>query len=496
MTAYDRLTSRFARIATVGEAISMLSWDASVMMPPGGAAARGDQLAVLSGLVHELTTSSAVADDLAEAQQAPPADPWQAANLQLLRHRYLHAVALPSDLVEAQSRANSACESVWRRARPASDFAAVRPSLEVVVRLLRESSVALGEAFKMAPYDALMDGYQRGIGVADVEPIFAEYERFLADSLPRAEAIQAARGPGKPLPGLFPVEAQEALCRRLSAAAGLDYNRARLDRSAHPFSGGTPTDTRITSRYDEHDCFQSIMGVMHETGHALYETGLPPDHTHQPVGEAAGMGMHESQSLLIELQVCRSDAYLFWLGPQLHAEFGGDAELYSAENLGRLLRHVERGFIRVESNEVTYPAHVILRFRLERALIAGDLTVRDLPGAWNEGMQALLGIAPPDDRRGCLQDIHWYDGAFGYFPSYTLGAMAAAQFMAAIRADVPDLDASIARGDLSSLLGWVRREVHGRANLLGFNDLMRAATGKPLDAQAFEAHLTARYLTA
>lgn len=495
MTAYDRLAGRFARIATVGEAISMLNWDASVMMPPGGAAARGDQLAVLSGIAHELTVHPALAEELAAAEADPPVDPWEAANLALMRHRYAQAVALPADLVEAQSRANTACESVWREARTHSDFARVRPYLEEVVRLVREQGAALGQAFGMAPYDALMDLYQRGITAADVEPIFSAYEVFLADALPKAEALQAARGRATPLSGPFPIDVQEALCRRLSAAAGLDYAHARLDRSAHPFSGGTPTDTRITSRYSTDECFQSLMGVMHETGHALYEAGLPQAYARQPVGEAAGMAAHESQSLLIELQVCRSDAWLSWLGPQLHAEFGGDPALYRAENLGRLLRHVERGFIRVEANEVTYPAHVILRFRLERALIAGDLAVADLPGAWNEGFAALLGITPPDDRRGCLQDIHWYDGAFGYFPSYTLGAMAAAQIMAAIRRDLPDLDASLAAGDLSGLLGWLRREIHGRANRLGFNELMQAATGAPLNAQAFEAHLTARYLT-
>jgi carboxypeptidase Taq len=496
MTAYDRLRARFARIATVNEASSMLRWDASVMMPPGGAEARGEQLAVLSGLAHELATAPALADDLAEAEAAQPAEPWAAANLALMRHSQRQATALPPDLVEAQSRANSACESVWREARNTSDFAAVRPYLEEVVRLSREASVALGEALGLSPYDALMDLYQRGIGAADVEPIFSAYECFLADALPRAEAIQAARGAARPLPGPFPVPLQEALCRRLSEAAGLDYRHARLDSSAHPFSGGTPTDTRITSRYTEDECFQSIMGVMHETGHALYEAGLPRDHARQPVGEAAGMAAHESQSLLIELQVCRGDAYLSWLGPQLHGAFGGEAALYTADHLGRLLRRVERGFIRVESNEVTYPAHVILRFRLERALMAGDLAVADLPGAWNEGMQSLLGITPPDDRRGCLQDIHWYDGAFGYFPSYTLGAMAAAQIMAAIRRAVPDLDEAVAHGDLSPLLGWVRREIHGRANLLGFNELMVAATGKPLEAADFTAHLTDRYLTA
>ena len=284
MTAYDRLAAHFARIATVGEAIAMLSWDASVMMPPGGAATRGDQLAVLSGLVHELTTARQLGDDLAEAEQAPPAEPWAAANLRLMRHRYLQSVALPSDLVEARSRANSACESIWRVARPASDFDSVRPALEEVVRLTREAGVALGEAFQLSPYDALMDGFQRGVRAVDVEPIFAEYAAFLGEALPQAEAIQAARGLGKPLQGPFPVGVQEALCQRLSAAAGLDYSHARLDRSAHPFSGGTPADIRITSRYSEDECFQSLMGVMHETGHALYEEGLPHHHARQPVG--------------------------------------------------------------------------------------------------------------------------------------------------------------------------------------------------------------------
>ncbi|HEX3982944.1 MAG TPA: carboxypeptidase M32, partial [Acidisoma sp.] len=463
MTAYDRLAARFARIATVQEAISMLHWDASVMMPPGGAAARGEQLAVLSGLAHELATAPMLADDLAEAEADPPSEPWAAGNLDLMRHRRHQARALPPDLVEAQSRASSACESVWRDARSASDFATVQPYLEEVVRLTRGAAQALGDEFGMAPYDTLMDLYQRGIGTADAEPIFSAYEIFLADALPRAEAIQAAHGPATSLPGPFPIPLQEALCRKLSEAAGLDYRHARLDTSAHPFIGGTPTDTRITSRYTEDECFQAIMGVMHETGHALYEAGLPQPHARQPVGEAAGMAAHESQSLLVELQVCRGDAYLSWLGPQLQAAFGGDPALYGTDNLGRLLRRVERGFIRVEANEVTYPAHVILRFRLERALIAGDLHVTDLPGAWNEGMQALLGITPPDDRRGCLQDIHWYDGAFGYFPSYTLGAMAAAQIMAAIRGAIPDVDAAIATGDLAPLRGWVRQEIHGRA---------------------------------
>ncbi|UFN51219.1 carboxypeptidase M32 [Roseomonas sp. OT10] len=492
--AYSRLKARFARIGALGEAGAMLGWDASAMMPEGGGAARGEQLATLAGLSHELLVAPQVADDLAAA--AAPDDAWEQANLALMRRSWQRAAALPGELVEATSRANSACEKVWRKARASSDFPLVRPLLEEVVRLQRENAAALSDALGLSPYDALMDGYQRGIGAADVEPIFAAYEAFLRDALPRAEAIQA-RKPAAVMPqGPFAAEVQRALCRRLSERVGLDYSHARLDESLHPFCGGTPTDVRITTRYDESDFASAMLGVLHETGHAMYERGLPEAWARQPVGEAAGMAAHESQSLIVEMQASRSDAFLSWLGPELSACFGGDPAAYAPANLSRLYRHVERGFIRVDADELTYPAHVILRFRLERALIGGDLAVADLPGAWAEGLRGLLGIAPPDDARGCLQDIHWHDGAFGYFPSYTLGAMAAAQLMAAARAALPGLDSALGQGDFGPLMGWLRVSVHARASLLGFQELMVAATGKPLDPAAFTDHLRARYLEA
>jgi len=493
MTAYARLTARFSRIATIGEASSVLGWDASAMMPPGGGAARGDQLAVLAGLAHGLLTAPEAADDLAQAHAG--VDEWDVANLGLMRHAHTRATAVPADLVEAQARANSACEKVWREARRTSDFAAVSPYLVEVVSLVRQTADAMAPALGLSPYDALMDGFQRGIGAADVAPVFARYETFLRDALPRAEERQARQSPPVPLHGVFPADRQEGLCRHLSARAGLEFDHARLDRSTHPFCGGTPTDVRITTRYDEADPAQALMGVLHETGHALYERGLPAGYARQPVGEAAGMAAHESQSLIIEMQSCRSDPFLAWLGPELHGAFGGEAGPYAPANLSRLWRRVGRGFIRVDADEMTYPAHVILRFRLEQALVAGDLQVADLPGAWRDGMMALLGVAPPDDARGCLQDIHWYDGGFGYFPSYTLGAMAAAQLMAAARRDVYGLDAGLGCGDLGPLVAWLRLHVHSQGSRLGFNDLLREASGKPLDPTDFEAHLTSRYLT-
>jgi carboxypeptidase Taq len=495
MTAYDRLAARFARIATISECSSMLGWDAATMMPPGGGAARGDQLAVLAGLSHALLSSPETGDDLAEAEEeAADIGPWREANLELMRHAYVRATAMPVALVEAQARANSSCEKVWREARRQSDFSLVRPHLEEVVRLTREAAAALSPAVGLAPYDALMDGFQRGVTAAEVSPIFANYEAFLSWALPRAEERQARLPPPTRPKGPFPIAVQEALCRRLAERLGLDFAYARLDRSAHPFSGGTPSDVRITSRYDESDFTQAVLAVVHETGHALYERGLPQEWARQPVGEAAGMAAHESQSLIIEMQACRSDDFLSWLGPELRAAFGGDADAYEPTNLARLWRRVARGFIRVDADEMTYPAHVILRFRLEQALIAGDLATRDLPAAWNEGFEALLGLTPPDDRSGCLQDIHWYDGAFGYFPSYTLGAMAAAQLMAAARRAEPQIDARLSEGDVSPLLGWLREKVHRQGSLLSFNDLLRNATESQLDPAYFQAHLTARYL--
>lgn len=490
MNAYTRLTEIFARKALLDEAAAVLSWDAAAMMPAGGASARGEQMANLAGLSHELLTAPEIAENLAYA--TAPNDGRAAANLALMREAHARATALPRRLIEARTIACSKAETIWRQARPASDFAVVKDALSEVFALTREAACILGEALSMSPYDALMSQYQRGITSAEAATVFARYEAFLATALPHAEAVQASRG-ATPLPeGHFPAEIQEALCRKLSAAAGLDFGQARLDRSAHPFCGGTPRDIRITTRYDEADPLSAITGVLHETGHALYEQNLPRGLARQPVGENAGMAVHESQSLIVEMQAVRGDAYLGFLAPLLSEAF----EIpFTVAGLKRRLRHVERSFIRVEADEMTYPAHVLLRFRLEQALLSGDLAVADLPGAWADGLRVLLGIIPPNDRLGCLQDIHWYDGLVGYFPSYTLGAMAAAQLMAAARREIPDLDTDFAQGHLTALTSWLTTHIHNQGAERGYHELLETATGSPLDVSFFESHLTARYLT-
>lgn len=488
MTAYTDLTSKFARIACLDEAAAVLSWDAAAMMPEGGAQARGEQMATLAGLSHELLSSPEIGELLLHAKVQGA---WESENVTLMRNAHIRATALPVDLVEASVRANRACETIWRQARRDSDFPAVTTALAEVIRLTRESAEILGQALSLSPYNALMSQYQRGVTAEDVTPVFARYEKFLHQALPRAEALQAQRAGESLPPGPYPQAAQEALARHLATTAGLNFASARLDTSAHPFCGGTPTDVRITTRYDESDFASALLGVLHETGHALYEQNLPRDWAHQPVGSSAGMAVHESQSLLIEMQAVRSDQFLAFLAPLCAQAFD---KPISAPALKRRVRHVERSFIRVEADELTYPAHVLLRFRLEQALLCGDLTVPDLPAAWNDGFYSLLGLTPPDDRRGCLQDIHWYDGAIGYFPSYTLGAMAAAQLMAAARRAAPGLDDALAQGNISCLTAWTREHIHAKGALLGYNELLRQATGEPLNPSYFEAHLTTRYL--
>ena len=494
-TAYARLEARFRRLHALREAAGVLHWDMSAMMPAGGAEARTEQLAALDVTCHELLAAPDVADLLAEAEvRADGLGPWQRANLGEMRREWRHATALDAGLVEALSKAEKRSEMVWRKARPESDFQAVLEPLGALLGLVRQAAAAKAEVLDCPLYEALLDTYEPGGSTARIDPVFDAYAAFLPDFLEAVLSRQAAGGPPLPLAGPFPVARQEALGHRLMAAVGFDFEHGRLDTSLHPFCGGVPDDVRITTRYDEADFSSALMAVLHETGHALYERGLPADWRLQPVGQARGMSVHESQSLLIEMQACRGPEFIGFAAPLIREAFGTDGPAWQADNLTRHYLRVERGFIRVDADEVTYPAHVILRTRLERAMLAGDLALADLPGAWNEGMEELLGVRPPDDRQGCLQDIHWYDGAWGYFPTYTLGAMSAAQLYAAAVAAVPEIPEAIGRGDFAPLLGWLREKVHSQGSLLSTDELLTAATGRPLDPEVFKAHLRARYL--
>jgi carboxypeptidase Taq len=502
-SAYRQMESHWRRMSQLGDAVSALHWDQSVMMPPGGAAARAEQIATLRVLRHEMMTEQRLDALLVEAEaevanvssgDESSLDPWRAANVREMRRRWVHANAVPVDLVAAMSRAGSQCETIWREARAKSDFESVRPALGAVLELTKQVAAAKSEALGCNEYDALLDSFEPGGRSKNIDAVFDNYAKFLPDFLDdvlvRQNAAPATTAPDGP----FLLEQQKALCRHMAETVGFDFNEGRLDESLHPFSTGVPEDSRITTRFEADDYTFALMGVLHETGHAMYERGRPAEWRHQPVGEARGMVLHESQSLIVEMQACRSRAFHQWAAPTHQGAFGGVGDAWEADNLYRRAIHVERGFIRVDADEVTYPAHVILRYRLERSLLSGDLTLRDLPGAWNDGLKALLNATPPDDRRGCLQDIHWYDGAWGYFPTYTLGAMAAAQFFESACTQTPDILDGLRRGDFTPLMSWLREHVHSKASSLSTNDVIETATGRPLDDASFKRHLRARYL--
>ena len=494
MTAYSDLEARFRRMSALGEAAGVLHWDRAVLMPEGGAEARSDQLAALAMTRHEMITDDLLSDLLDQATDDVADDPWCAANLAEMRRDQLHACAVPADLVEALSTEGLACEMLWRAARAKSDFSLVAPKLAEVLALVRQSADAKAEALGVTPYEALMDQYEPGARVAHIDALFAGLAEFLPDFIEAVLVRQSKRVDALPLGGPFAIEAQRALGMRLMERLGFDFDRGRLDISLHPFCGGVPDDVRITTRYDEGDFTQSLMGVLHETGHALYEMGLPVDWRHQPVGGARGMALHESQSLLIEMQACRSREFITFAAPLMRDAFGGEGAAWGVDNLYRHYTRVARSLIRVDADEVTYPAHVILRYRLERALIAGDMKVDDIPGAWNDAMKDLLHITPPDDADGCLQDIHWFDGTFGYFPTYTMGALAAAQLFDAAHRAEPGIPQAISEGNFGPLVGWMGEHIHRRASSASTQDMITEATGAPLGINAFRRHLTARYL--
>jgi carboxypeptidase Taq len=494
MNAYVRLEERFRRFALVREAEAILQWDWSTMMPPGAAEERAEQITELKTIQHGILADPEVTDLLDAADSADGLDDWQRANLREMRRTWIHRAAIGADLVAARAKAEMTCETAWRRAREEDDFAAVRPFLEEVLSLVREVAAVKAEKLGCTPYDALIDQYEPGFTTADIDAAFGDLPEFLPVFLQQVLEKQAAETLVTWPDGPFPVAKQRALGRRLMGSLGFDFKRGRLDTSLHPFSGGAPDDHRITTRYNKDDFTESLMGVLHETGHALYEDGLPREWRHQPVGEARGMGIHESQSLLVEMQVCRSRAFIGFAAPMIREAFGGEGPAWEADNLYRIYKEVHPGLIRVDADEVTYSLHIFLRYELERALISGGLAVADLPDAWSEGMRRWLGVTPPDDRDGCLQDIHWYDGALGYFPSYTIGAMAAAQFFDAAERDDADIVPGIARGDFKPLFGWLRANVHSRGSALTTGELIEAATGAALCDKAYKRHLHVRYL--
>lgn len=486
------LIATFQRLHHLRHLAAIAGWDQAAMMPTKGNEARAEAMAQLKAMMHQALTDAALPSQFSAAENAVTTED-DVASVREMRRQWELPSRLPQRLVEAQSLAAARCEHAWRAQRKANDWKGFLPNLLEVVTLAREEAKLLADATGKRPYEALMDKFEPGMGEQRIEQLFGEVKTWLPGLIEKViakqqtETVLAAAGP-------FNIAAQRALGLEVMGLLGFDFEGGRLDISTHPFCGGVPEDVRITTRYTEADFAPSLMGIIHETGHARYEQNLPRDTLHLPVGRARSMGIHESQSLSFEMQLARSRAFAGVLAPLLRKHFG-DQPAFDPDNLYRLWTRVKRGLIRVDADEVTYPAHVILRYEIERALVEGAIEPDDIPALWDEKMQALLGLDSRGNYKdGCLQDVHWTEGAFGYFPSYTLGAMYAAQWFAAIRRETPDLDARIATGDLNPVFDWMNGNIWSQASLWPTPELVQRASGEALNPQHFRRHLETRYL--
>lgn len=491
--SFAKLDELGHRLQALEHALAILGADEATHMAVGGGEKRAEAMSVLAGMYHRQATAPEIVDWIAAAEDEALNED-QAAAVREFRRQYTNMTCLPPEFVERQTRVRMRSEQLWRDLRAKNDWAGFLPALEGIVALVREEAQLRAEALGIEPYDALMEQYDPGNRAAEIAPVFAELKAFLVDFVPEALAVQEerwARRPLKPLSGIYPVEKQRELGLAMMAAVGFDFTRGSLAVSHHPFCGGVPTDVRITTRYKTSEFLSSLMGVLHETGHALYEQNLPAEWSHWPLGKARGMAMHESQSLFVEKQIGRNPAFWEWALPQLDQHLG---EAWTKEDILPHVHRVERGLIRVDADEVTYPLHVILRFELEQDLVAGRLEAADLPEAWDAKMRDYLGLSTIDTPAdGPMQDVHWPAGAFGYFPSYTLGAIMAAQQWAAIERALPSVEEDMAKGRFDAVNDWRREKIWSQGSRWSTPELLERATGERLNAAHFTAHLKKRY---
>jgi carboxypeptidase Taq len=491
--AYDRLIDRFHEVDLLYGTEALLGWDQEVFMPKGGVEYRSRQLAQIARLRHERFTDPAVGQLLAECESdgdltSDPLAP-AAVNVREIRREYDRRTKLPAALVEEEAKLSSIAQHEWADARKASDFARFRPWLEKIIGLMRRKAECYGWAEGGEPWDALAEDYEPGCTAADVERVFGPLRDRLQSLL--SEIIGSSTRPDNRFNELaLPVAQQRAFVGAVAERIGFDFGRGRLDVSTHPFCSGTHcNDVRLTTRFHAENVNDALGSTMHESGHGIYEQGLPFEHVGTPMGWSVSLGIHESQSRMWENQVGRSRAFWTWCRPTLTEFFGNAAAGLSIDDVYGAANIVKPDFIRVEADEATYNMHIMVRFEIERAIMCGDLDVDDIPAVWNEKYKQYLGLDVPDDRRGCLQDIHWSMASMGYFPTYTLGNLYCAQFFEAALEQMPDLYEQFASGEFGALKRWLNEKIHAQGQRYRAADLCVQVTGKPLSADPLMRHL-------
>jgi len=493
---YARAAAKFALSAKLVSIASLINWDAQTNMPKGGAWARGKQMGALAEVTSDITGAPEIGALLDEAQgYANVLGEAERANLTEMRRLYAHRAAVPKDLLVERARVSQALQQVWVEAKANSDFKAFAPGFKTLMAIHKEVAAAKGAALGLAPYDAMMDEEDPGLTTATIDPIFDDLGAHLPGLLAEVRERQARWPAVIPFGGDFSAERQAQLSQRLAAVVGHSPETSRIDVAPHPFSmPHSPGDVRFTTRYNVDKFRYSVTATLHEAGHSMYELNLPRPLAFSPVGVARGMSAHESQSLMLEMMAGRSKEFLAFLAPVLDEYLGAGEACWERRNVLNYFRRVDDDYIRVEADEISYPLHVILRYRLERALLSGDLAVDDIPGAWNELFGKLFCRVPPNHAKGCLQDIHWAAALFGYFPNYALGEALGAQLFERACADDPAILPALGRGDFAPYFDWVRPRIHEQASLKSFDDIVAAATGARLSGAALKRHLKKRYL--
>jgi carboxypeptidase Taq len=495
---YDELISELKRTALLASCTSVLSWDEQTYMPPAGAEHRANQSSLIAGMVHERATAPRIGELLSELESSGAARETDgdvspmAGNLREARRSYDRATKLPRRLVEELSRVTCLAQQAWVEARKQRSFPQFRPWLEQVVSLKREEAQAVGYGDGVV-YDALLDDYEPGMTTAEVQAVFTPLRDELV-KLVAAIRVSKRKPDVSILTRRYPKDAQREFGLAAARQIGFDFKAGRLDEAPHPFcSGFGPGDCRLTTRYDEHHFPGAFFGTLHEAGHGIYEQGLDPEWYGTPLGDSCSLGIHESQSRMWENLVGRSRAFWKFMYPAAQRAFPETLADVSLDAFHFAVNDVRPSYIRVEADEVTYNLHIMLRFELEQALVAGELEPADVPGVWNETFQRYLGLRPTNDAEGCLQDIHWSGGLLGYFPTYALGNMYAAQLFSAARRDLGDLDEQFARGEFQPLKEWLRQHIHRRGKQYRAGRLVERVTGERLSHEPLVAHLHARF---
>jgi carboxypeptidase Taq len=491
MSAYDSLVAKLKRAHTLGTITGLLGWDEQVYLPPESTDLRAEQLAAMAELHHAAASDPDIGKLLTELESSHDAlDNDQRVVVREARRDYDRITRLPAAFVSEKARLGSAAYHAWTSARADADFGAFAPFLEKHLELARREAEYLGWGDR--PYDYAIDKHDPGLDAATITRLFAELKRDLVP-LVRAIAGSSVKAETALFRG-FPVDRQRTFLLEVTETLGFNFRRGRFDVSVHPFCEGSGADIRMTTRFDENNPLDSLFSSIHETGHGLYEQGLPLTHQGTPLGQNAGMAVHESQSRMWENQVARGRAFWRFFEPKLRDAFPEQLADVSSDALYLAINAVEPTLIRVDSDEVHYNLHILLRFDIERRLFAGDLSVKDLPAAWNALSKELLGLEPSHAREGVLQDVHWSGGSFGYFPSYCLGNMIAAQNWAAVRSALPGLENDFAQGDFSRLLAWLRTNIHQQGRRHDALALVKHVTGEELSPRHLIAYLRDRYL--